>query len=94
CFAKGIQNLKIAKQNTRFFPKEHYGEALHDTHYYLALSYHKLYLITRKRPLLERADFAWREYFDFFPESLRGDSIFTQVRESAEKYWAQIKDLK
>src|SRR5712671_3137547 len=45
-FAKAITALQTAKQNTRFFPKEEYDEAVHDTYYYTALSYHKLYLIT------------------------------------------------
>jgi len=91
-FAKAIHNLQIAKQNTRFFPKEHYDEALHDTYYYLALAYHKLYLVTRKDALLNNVNLAWREYFDFFPKKLEGQSTFEQSRESAQKYWNQVKD--
>lgn len=92
-FAKAIQNLQTAKQNTRFFPNLHYDEAMHDTYYYMALSYHKLYMILRKSAILDKANLAWREYFDFFPKKLESDSAFVQIRESAEKYWAQIKDL-
>jgi tetratricopeptide (TPR) repeat protein len=92
-FAKAIENLKKAKQNTRFFPNEHYDEAVHDTYYYTALSYHKLYLITRKNPILNDANLAWREYFDFFPKNLEGNSTFEQTRETAQKYWDQIKNL-
>jgi tetratricopeptide (TPR) repeat protein len=92
-FAKAIQNLQIAKQNTRFFPNVHYDEAVHDTYYYTALSYHKLYLITRKNNLLSSANFAWREYFDFFPRKLEGSSTFEKTREGAQKYWDQIKHL-
>ncbi len=93
CFAKAIQNLQIAKQNTRFFPNERYDEAVHDTYYYTALAYHKLYLITRKNTILNNANQAWREYFDFFPKSLEGNSTFDQAKESAQKYWDQIKNL-
>ncbi len=92
-FAKAIQNLQIAKQNTRFFPDVRYDEAVHDTYYYLALSYHKLYLITRKPAILNSANLAWRDYFDFFPKSLEGNSTFEQSRETAQKYWDQIKNL-
>jgi tetratricopeptide (TPR) repeat protein len=92
-FAKAIEHLKKAKQNTRFFPNEHYDEAVHDTYYYAALSYHKLYLITRKNAILNDANLAWREYFDFFPKNLEGNSTFEQARESAQKYWDQIKNL-
>ncbi len=92
-FAKAIQNLQIAKQNMRFFPTMHYDEALHDTYYYTALSYHKLYLITKKTNILNSANAAWREYFDFFPKKLEGNSAFEQARESAQKYWDQIKNL-
>lgn len=91
-FAKAVQNLQIAKQNTRFFPTDHYDEALHNTYFYLALSYHKLYLVTRKDALANSANLAWREYFDFFPKKLEGNPAFEQNREAARKYWAQIKD--
>jgi len=91
-FAKAIQNLQIAKQNTRFFPTRHYDEALHDTYFYLALSYHKLYLVTHKDSVMNSANLAWREYFDFFPKKLEGNPAFQQSREAAGKYWAQIKD--
>jgi hypothetical protein len=92
-FAKAVQNLQVAKQNTRFFPTVHYDEAVHNTYYYTALSYHKLYLITRKNNLLNSANLAWREYFDFFPKKFEGDKTFEQNRESAQKYWDQIKNL-
>jgi tetratricopeptide (TPR) repeat protein len=92
-FAKAIQNLQIAKQNTRFFPSLHYDEAVHDTYYYTALSYHKLYLITRKNNILNSANLAWQEYFDFFPKKFEGNSSFEKTREAAQKYWDQIKNL-
>jgi hypothetical protein len=87
-----VQNLQIAKQNTRFLPTQEYDEALHDTYYYLALAYHKLYLITRRPAVMNNANVAWREYFDFFPKKLEGNADFEQSRESARKYWDQIKD--
>ena len=93
CFAKSIENLKKAKQNTRFFPNVHYDEALHDTYYYTALAYHKLYLITKKNAILSDANIAWREYFDFFPKSLEGNATFEENRQAAQKYWDQIKSL-
>lgn len=92
-FAKAIKNLNIAKQNTRFFPNSQFDEAVHDTYYYLALSYHKLYLVSKKRPLIVKANLAWREYFDFFPKSLAEKSNFKKIRNAARKYWDQIKDL-
>ncbi len=93
-FAKAIQSLNIAKKNTRFFPTQYYDEAVHDTYYYLALSYHKLFLVTKKSTLLDSADVAWKEYFDFFPKKLEEMSNFLEFRNTAEKYWTQIKDLK
>jgi len=93
-FGKAIEKLRVAKQNTRFFPNREYHEAVHDTYYYTALSYHKLYLVTKKRSLISKADLAWREYFDFFPKKLEGNRNFVDIRNSAQKYWTQIKDLK
>ncbi len=90
-FAKAIQNLQVARQNTRFFPTDHYDEAVHDTYYYTALSYHKLYLLTKKPAVLNNANLAWREYFDFFPKSLEGNKAFDQSRYAAQKYWDQIR---
>jgi len=90
-FAKAIQTLQKAKENTRFFPTERYDVAVHDTYYYAALSYHKLYLLTKKSSLLSNANQAWQEYFDFFPKALESDSAFNQSKEAAQKYWDQIK---
>lgn len=91
---RAIQRLQIAKQNTRFFPTREYGEAVHDTYYYQAIAYHKLFLLTQQKSILDKADHAWKEYFDFFPKELEGKSDFSKMRQSAMKYWAQIKDLK
>jgi len=92
-FGMAIQNLQIAKQNMRFFPNVRYDEAVHDTYYYMALSYHKLYLMTKKNSVLNSANLAWQEYFDFFPKKLEGNSTFDQARDSSQKYWDQIKGL-
>ena len=92
-FAKAIKNLSVAKQNTRFFPSSHYDEAVHDTYYYMALSYHKLFLVTKKQSLIQKTDLAWQEYFDFFPKKLESEPTFVGMRNGAEKYWNQIKDV-
>ena len=91
-FAKAIRNLQRAKQNTRFFPTMRYDEAVHDTFFYTALSFHKLYLITQKPTMLNDANLAWREYFDFFPQKLEGNAVYEQSREAGQKYWDQIKN--
>ena len=91
-YSKAVQNLKVAKQNTRFFPDDEYDQAVHDTYYYLALSYQKLYMISNRSNILNDANLAWRDYFDFFPKALEGDPVFMQQKETARKFWAQIKD--
>ena len=91
-FAKAIKALQTAKQNTRFFPKAEYHEAVHDTYYYTALSYHKLYLITKQPGVMNSASLAWREYFDFFPKKLEGNATFVQAREGARRYRDQIQE--
>ncbi len=91
-FAKAIKALQTARQNTRFFPKDEYDEAVHDTYYYTALAYHKLYLITRQPAVANNASLAWREYFDFFPKKLESDPNFAQAREAARRYRDQIQE--
>lgn len=91
-YAKAVQNLKVGKQNMRFFPTDEYDEAVHDTYFYLALSYQKLYMVTKRANLLSDANLAWRDYFDFFPNGLEGDPVFEKHRETARKFWEQIKD--
>jgi tetratricopeptide (TPR) repeat protein len=91
-YAKAVQNLKTSRQNTRFFPADEYDQAVHDTYYYLALSYQKLYMITNRSNILNDANLAWRDYFDFFPRSLESDPVFMQQRETGKKFWNQIKD--
>ncbi|MBF8259298.1 MAG: TPR REGION protein, partial [Actinobacteria bacterium] len=90
--AKALQNLQTARQNMRFFPTQRYEEAVHDTYYYTALSYHKLYLMTRKASLLDSANNAWRDYFDFFPAKLEGVGAFEQSRQAARKYRDQLRE--
>ncbi|MEK6748575.1 MAG: PEGA domain-containing protein [Pseudomonadota bacterium] len=89
--AKAIQAIKKAKENSRFFPAESYDVALHDTYYYYALSYYKLYMVTKRKQLLHDADMAWREYFDFFPKSLEGNKDYEQSRQTAQRYWNQVQ---
>ena len=91
-FAKAIKALQTAKQNTRFFPKDEYDEAVHDTYYYTALAYHKLYLITRQPAVMNNASLAWREYFDFFPKKLENQPTFAQARDAARRYRDQIQE--
>jgi tetratricopeptide (TPR) repeat protein len=91
-FAKAIKALQTAKQNTRFFPKDEYDEAVHDTYYYTALAYHKLYLLTKQPAVMNSASLAWREYFDFFPKKLEGNPTFAQAREAARRYRDQIQE--
>jgi tetratricopeptide (TPR) repeat protein len=91
-FAKAIKALQTAKQNTRFFPKDEYDEAVHDTYYYTALAYHKLYLITKQPAVMNSASLAWREYFDFFPKKLEADPNFAQARDAARRYRDQIQE--
>lgn len=91
-FAKAIKALQTARQNTRFFPSAEYAEALHDTYYYTALSYHKLYLVTKQPGIMNSASLAWRDYFDFFPKKLEGQPAFEQARDAARRYRNQIGD--
>jgi hypothetical protein len=91
-FAKAVKALQTAKQNTRFFPKAEYDEAVHDTYYYTALAYHKLYLITKQPGVMNSASLAWREYFDFFPRKLDANPTFVQARDSARRYRDQIQE--
>lgn len=91
-FATAIKTLQTAKQNTRFFPKDEYDAAVHDTYYYTALSYHKLYLITKQPAVMNSASLAWREYFDFFPKKLENNPTFVQAREAARRYRDQIRE--
>ncbi len=89
--AKAIQALQTAKTNARFFPTENYDQAVHDTYFYLALSYHKLYQLTHKAGLLDQAELAWRDYLDFFPASLEQQATYRQSREAAGQYLAQLR---
>jgi len=91
-YAKAIKALQTAKQNTRFFPKDEYDEAVHDTYYYTALSYHKLYLLTKQPGVANSASLAWREYFDFFPKKLESNKTFADARDAALRYRNQIQE--
>lgn len=89
--AKAIKSLKVARKNSRFFPTESYDAALHDTYYFMALSYHKLFQLSGKSSLLSQAKQAWQNYFDFFPEKLNQVATYRESMESAERYMEQLK---
>ena len=91
-YAKAVQNLKTSRQNMRFFPAQEYDQAVHDTYFYLALSFQKLYMITSRANILNEANLAWRDYFDFFPRALEADPVFVEHRETGKKFWNQIKN--
>ncbi|MDH5218030.1 MAG: PEGA domain-containing protein [Gammaproteobacteria bacterium] len=88
--AKSIKTLNRAKENARFFPNEYYDEAVHDTYYYIALSYHKLYQLSNKSSVLDKAERAWRDYIDFFPPKLMSNPDFVVSRESADTFMEQL----
>ncbi len=90
-FAKAIKALDRARENTRFFPDDRHDEAVHDTYYYRALSYHNLYQITGREALRANVEAAWNEYLDFFPEKLHSDPEFEHLRESAVNMSQQIE---
>ncbi|MDH4190735.1 MAG: PEGA domain-containing protein, partial [Betaproteobacteria bacterium] len=91
-FAKAIKALDRARENTRFFPNERHDEAVHDTYYYRAMAYHNLYVATKRDAIARELELAWNEYFDFFPEKLRGKPEFERLRESGEKLAQQMKE--
>ncbi len=90
-YRKAIEQLVVARDNKRFFPKEQFDQASHDTHYYLALATHKLYHTVGGERLLQEASGRWKDYFDYFPASLQGTEQVQQSRASAEQYYEEIK---
>jgi len=90
--AGAVKSLDKAKGNVRFFPTESYDAAVHDTYYYAALSYHKLYEVTKNKAILDKADQAWQEYFDFFPEKFKENAEYTGIRKGAQRMWDQLAE--
>jgi hypothetical protein len=90
-YQKAVDELLIARSNKRFFPKDQYDQATHDTLYFLALASQKLYHARKDDSLLQETSTRWKEYFDFFPASLRDDNEVKQARASAEQYYEEIK---
>lgn len=90
-YAKALEALSIARQNSRFFPTAAYDEALHDTYYYIALAQHRLADLNRLPQAFRRAEVAWRDYLDFFPKRLEGSPTFEKAREGAEQFIAEAR---
>ena len=88
---KAIDNLTIARDNKRFFPKDEHERATHDTLYFLALSSHKLYHSAPGESMLRETSSRWKDYFDYFPASLQNDDEVKQARGSAEHYYEEIR---
>jgi tetratricopeptide (TPR) repeat protein len=90
-YRKAIEQLLIARDNKRFFPKDQHDQATHDTHYFLALASHKLYHAAGSDGLLQETSKRWKDYFDYFPQALQADPEVKQARASAEQYYEEIK---
>lgn len=90
--AGAVKSLDKAKGNVRFFPTESYDAAVHDTYYYAALSYHKLYEVTKNKAILDKADQAWQEYFDFFPEKFKENAEYMSIKKGAQRMWDQLAE--
>jgi len=90
-YAKAVQSLDKAKQNARFFPTDAYDEVVHDTYYYAALSYQVLFEITQRSSIFPKANRAWQEYFDFFPEKLASNTQYSKLKSAAKDHWDQLR---
>lgn len=90
--AAAVKSLDKAKGNVRFFPTETYDEAVHDTYYYSALAYHKLYEVTKNKAILDKADQAWQEYFDFYPEKFAEKAEYVRIKKAAQRMWDQLAE--
>ncbi len=90
-YAKALEFLSTARQNSRFFPAAAYDEALHDTYYYTALAQHRLADLNRSPQGFRRAELAWRDYLDFFPRRLEGNPAFEKAREGAEQFITEAR---
>lgn len=88
---KAIAPLLTARANKRFFPKDEYERASHDTLYFLALASHKLYYAKPSDKLLSETARRWKDYFDFFPDDLKDDVEVQQARAGAEQYYKEIQ---
>jgi len=89
-YQRAIENLRTARDNRRFFPKDRYDIASHDTLYFLALASHKLYHAESGEQLLRETSKRWKDYLDFFPASLAGDEQAGRAREGAEQFHEEI----
>ncbi len=90
-YRKAIEQLLIARDNKRFFPRDQHDQATHDTHYFLALASHKLYHQVGGEGLLQETQARWKDYFDYFPTALASAPSVKQARTSAEQYYEEIK---
>ena len=90
-YDKAICQLTVARDNKRFFPRDAHDRATHDTLYYLALSSHKLYHAQRSERVLQETAARWKDYFDFFPESLKEDEEVRTARAGSEQFYEEIK---
>lgn len=90
--ADAVKSLDKAKGNVRFFPTESYDIGVHDTYYYAALAYHKMYEMTKNKRILDKADQAWQEYFDFFPEKFKEKAEYKRIKKAAQRMWDQLAE--
>ena len=55
------------------------------------LATHKLYYESQNERVLRSASARWKDYFDFFPSSLKNDPEILEARTGAEHFFEEIK---
>lgn len=88
-FKKAYENFQNAEMFSSYFPKESYEKIRHQTLYFLALTYHKIYYLTHRKGFLQKALNGWKNYLDFVNFYIKDKGEYKKPFENAQVYLAE-----
>ncbi len=90
-FKKAYESFLKANMYSKYFPIESHNQIKHDTLYFLALTYQKLFYLTERPQFLQKANIAWKDYIDFYRFHITEKTKYEDPIKNAKLYLAEVK---
>ncbi len=93
-YRNAIYSFKIVKEKRDLLPAISRRETFINSLFYMAVSYQKIYYLSKDKNYLEEAYNSWIDYFDFFDKNLRKQDFFKKQYKIAKSYFEEIERIK
>ena len=89
-YAKAVEVLDRVSSQLRFVNQNQYQTAVNNVNYYKALSYHRMWELSKNRVMIYNAMKSWKKFLDTDHEGEK-DRVFSNYVQDAKVYLKQAK---